>query len=100
MIRSIVFLVAAISFSANASCIGEAQINGRVREVKKSLSGCRAFLTSSTSVQTNVTCPLDEGKLYSEGFEVGLVNGHDCSVQSGDRVSGYLVDNGSFIYLE
>ena len=94
MIKSIVFLVAVISFSANANCIGEAQINGRVQEVKKSQETCRAFLTSSTVIQTSMVCALDEGKLYSEGFVV------DCAVRAGDRISGYLVDNGSFIYLE
>lgn len=100
MLKTILLTTLLFSFSAHASCIGEAQIIGKIAEVKKSLTSCRAFLSNATSIQSSVVCPLDEGKLFSEGFEIGLVNGHDCRMEAGDEVSGILVDNGSFIYLE
>lgn len=101
MIKSTVIALGMIlAFSAQASCIGEAQIIGRISEVRKTLTSCRAFLSADTRIQTSMVCPLDEGKLYSEGIEVGLMNGHDCRMEAGDTISGILVDNGHQITLE
>lgn len=100
MIKSIALIAMALTFSAQANCIGEAQIIGRISEVRKTLTSCRAFLSADTRIQTSMACPLDEGKLYSEGIEVGLMNGHDCKMEAGDSISGILVDNGHQIILE
>lgn len=89
-----------LTVSAQAGCIGEAQILGKVQNVVKTLSSCKVFLTNDTLIQSSGVCPLDEGKLYSEGAVVGMLNGHDCAFNAGDSISGILVDNGSFIYLE
>lgn len=91
---------ASLSISAQAGCIGEAQIFGKVIEIKKTLSSCRVYLSNDTKLQTSMVCPLDESKLSAEGIEVGMINGHDCSYSVGDSISGILVDNGSFIHLE
>ena len=100
MIKSIVFLVAVISFSANANCIGEAQIQGRVREVIQTASSCRALISTPYTIQTSMVCPLNEHKLITEGFEVGLRDGGYCRIEPGMRFTGYLVDDGTTIYLE
>ncbi len=101
MNKAFLVIAATLTFSvAQASCIGEAQIIGKIERVKKSLTECRAFLTADTKIQTSMVCPLDEGKLAMEGFLVGIVNGHDCALNAGSDVSGILVDNGYNIYLE
>lgn len=89
-----------LTFNAGANCIGEAQLLGSVKEVKKTLSSCRVFLAADSVINSSIVCPLDEGKVYSEGIEVGLMNGHDCRYEAGDFISGILVDNGAFVYLE
>jgi hypothetical protein len=94
------FLSLVFSVSAQAACIGEAQIIGSISHVKKSSTGCRAFLSSDTRIQQSMVCPLSESKLQSVGIEVGLVNGHDCRAEAGDSISGVLVDNGYLIYLD
>lgn len=98
MIKSIVFLLVAVSASANAKCIGEAEINGRVREVIQTGSSCRAFISIPYTIQTSTVCPLNEHKLVTEGFEVG--SGGYCRIEPGNRFNGYLIDNGATIYLE
>ncbi|MDO9181803.1 MAG: hypothetical protein Q7U04_05315 [Bacteriovorax sp.] len=100
MIKAFLLMTLALSFSAHANCIGEAQINGKIKEVTKTLSSCRAFLTEDSMIQTSGICPLNEGKLASEGIEVGLVSGHDCKMEAGESISGVLVDNGYIITLE
>lgn len=94
MIKALMLLTVALSINAQAGCIGEAQIIGKVAEVKKSATSCRAFLTSNTQIQLSMVCPLDESKLFNEGVEV------NCQTEAGSDISGILVDNGSFIYLE
>jgi hypothetical protein len=97
----ILILLISISTSfASEKCIGEAQVIGKIQEVRKTLTSCRAFLTSNSDIRTSGICPLDEGKLYSEGIEVGLKNGHDCKIETGESISGILVDNGFYITLE
>ena len=88
------------SFTVQANCIGEAQLNGKINKIVKSFSSCRAFLSVDSNIQQSAVCPLDEGKLNSEGIEIGLMNGHDCKMEVGDMISGILVDNGFTIYLE
>ena len=89
-----------LSFGSSANCIGEAQVIGKVKEVHKTLTSCKVILTSDSDIRLSEVCPLDGGRLFGEGIEVGLVNGHDCQMQPGDLISGVLVDNGYFIYLE
>jgi hypothetical protein len=98
---SVLILLLSLSTSfANGKCIGEAQVIGKIQEVHISLSSCRAFLTSNSDIRTSGNCPLDEGKLLSEGIEVGLLDDHNCKMKPGDDISGILVDNGLFITLE
>lgn len=99
MMKSIVFLLVAISFGANAKCIGEAEIKGRVRDVIQTGSSCRAFISTPYTIQTSTVCPLNEEKLIKEGFEVGIYGGY-CRIEPGNRFNGYLVDDGVTIYLE
>jgi hypothetical protein len=86
-------LVAQISM---ANCLGEAQIIAKVASIKsKSLTSCSVNIDANTIVQYNVnqTCPLDIQEVLYKGVEVGLNNGHDCALDSGDDISGVIFLN-------
>lgn len=99
MFKFLLIITLSTSFSIHADCLGEAQLNGKISKIVKSLTGCRAFLSIDSSVNVSGVCPLDEGKLNSEGIEIGLMNGHDCTLDVDDIISGILVDKGYAIIL-
>jgi hypothetical protein len=100
MLKAFLLMSLALTMNAQASCIGEAQIRGTVSSVEVGIASCRAFLSSSTKIDLSAVCPLDEIKLANQGIEIGTSNGHNCTMKAGDFISGILVDNGYYIYLE
>jgi hypothetical protein len=100
MLKTFIFISLIVSLSSHANCIGEAQILGKIQKVEQTTSGCRVFLSSNAIINTSIVCPIDEGKLSSEGIEVGLIDGSNCKMEVGNVITGVVVDNGSFIYLE
>lgn len=90
------FLAIIVSFVAQfsaAACLGEAHVIAKIKSTSKTLTSCVAYLDQSSMVHysMNSICPLDIGEVYQTGIEVGLVNGHDCFLESGSQVSGVLV---------
>lgn len=79
-----------------ANCLGEAQIIAKVADIKsKSVTSCSVNIDVNSIQQYNSSqiCALDIDDVLSKGVEVGLVNGQDCALNSGDSISGVLVLN-------
>ena len=89
-------LIAAVALA----CLGEAQVIGTVSKVELTETGCRAFVARFSHYQDNGLCPLDDSRLWSEGFEAGLNAQGECAAKAGDTFSGILVDTGDDIVLE
>lgn len=87
-------------FSQAHACLGEAQLIGTVKSIKKTPLTCNVFLTADSILTPSGVCPLDEMFLAQEGISVGLIDGHDCAYNVGDSISGILVDDGVEIHLE
>ncbi|MBY0553631.1 hypothetical protein K2P97_03825 [bacterium] len=89
-----ILTLAAMS-SANANCLGEAQIIATVKDIKSRdmMMGCTVTVTPETIKLYNESrvCPLDLNEVLTEGIEVGLSNGHDCTYNPGDEFSGVIV---------
>ncbi len=79
----------------------EAQLsNASVKDIEISSNGCRAFLSENSTVMQNPICPIDEGRLFRQGIEVGLHKEDVCNVKIGDNISGIIIDNDSVFTLE
>lgn len=78
------------SLSANAACLGEAQVIAKVKEAK----ACKATLDvrSVRHFAENLTCPLTLTDILNQGIQ-------DCTLREGDEVNGVLVltDDGKII---
>lgn len=70
------------SLSANADCLGEAQVIAKVKEAK----ACKATLDvqSVRHYAENLTCPLSLTDVLNQGIQ-------DCTLREGDDVNGILV---------
>lgn len=96
-----VILIAAtlVSFNSLALvsagvCSGEAQIIAKVDQIiDGDMFNCVVSIDSNSIVQYNVnqTCPLDMNEVLKKGVALGLINGHDCPLSSGDDISGVIV---------
>lgn len=101
-----VIIVSAFNMSTKAfppcANFGEAQLsNGFVEKIDINSNGCRAFVSAATSnITTNPLCPVDEGRLFTNGIEVGLHKEDVCNAKIGEILSGILVDNGVVISIE
>lgn len=97
------FLISPIGF-AHAACIGEAQIIAKVSQVESdSLHYCKVRIDPSSvkHYSANMTCPLSLSDVLGSNVEVGLVNGHDCRLSTGQTLSGVIVqDAKGNLYLE
>lgn len=99
-------IISAFNMSAKAfqpcANVGEAQLsNGFVEKIDINSNGCRAFVSAASSnIIPNPLCPVDEGRLFTDGIEVGLHKEDVCNVKAGDILSGILVDNGVVISIE
>lgn len=93
-------VVTFIIFNQAFACIGEAQLIGKVKSVKKTQISCSVFLTTNSQINLSMVCPLDDASLFQNGIMVDLVDGHDCPFIVGDSISGILVDDGINIRLE
>lgn len=99
--KTVLAAIVAFSISVPAlACIGEAQVLGKVREVRKTMTSCRVLLTSDSVVTVNPLCPLDHSDIEARGISVGMIDGHDCEYNAGDDISGILVDDGNFLFFE
>lgn len=75
--------------------MGEAQIIAKISKVEKTMSSCRVFI-NPLKVQffaENQTCPLDLSEIAVNGVEVGLKNGHDCSLDADSDLNGIVFVN-------
>jgi len=70
------------SMSANAACLGEAQVIAKVIEAKD----CKASLAPQSVLHfaQNQTCPLAMSDILNEGIQ-------DCTLRAGDNIRGVLV---------
>ncbi len=99
-------IVSALNISAKAfppcANIGEAQLsNGYVEKIEINSNGCRAFVSAATSnIIPNPLCPVDDGRLFTDGIEVGLHKEDVCNAKIGEILSGILFDNGVVISIE
>lgn len=78
------------------ACIGEAQLIANIASVEKvSMNSCKAFIdpASVTFFAESMVCPLDLSEIISEGVEVGMKDGHDCALESGQDLNGIIVKN-------
>ena len=81
-----------------SACIGEAQLIAQIATVQKvSMNSCKAFIdpSSITFYSESMVCPLDLSEIISEGVEVGIKDGHDCRLESGQDLNGIIVKNAS-----
>lgn len=79
---------------ANASCLGEAQIIAQVSGIKnKTLHSCSVQIdpASVSHYAASMVCPLGIDEILAEGVEVGLKDGHDCRIDTGESISGIVV---------
>ena len=79
---------------ADTNCLGEAQIIAQVSKVKKhTIMECVVEIDTATIVHYNMNlmCPLDIDEVLATGVNVGIKDGHDCSHNAGDKISGILV---------
>ncbi len=98
--KLIAIITLAISLNSNASCIGEAQFIGQVSKLQKTTTSCKATLTLNSFIQSSAVCPLNDSRLFVEGFEIGLNSEKECNFNAGDDISGVIVDNGTQLILE
>ncbi len=81
-----------------SACVGEAQLIAQIATVEKvSMNSCKAFIdpNSVTFFSESMVCPLDLSEIISEGVEVGMKDGHDCALESGEALNGIIVKNGA-----
>ncbi len=98
---AVIFSLLTLTLSAQASCIGEAQIIAKVESVRgNSTTSCRVFVKQISFYNESIICPLDISEVSDNGIEIGLKNGHDCDYGS-DTISGVLVkDSAGVIRIE
>lgn len=98
--KTFLALTILLTFSAAHACLGEAQITGRIIDIKKqSFVGCKAFVDVNhiQFYSANMTCPLDLSEIAASGIEIGFKDGHDCRLEIGDQLSGTVVKNSAEI---
>lgn len=98
---AVIFSLLSLSFSAQANCLGEAQIIAKVESVRgNSTTSCRVFVKQVSFYNESIICPLDLSEVSDSGIEIGLKNGHDCEYSS-DTITGVLVkDKAGVIRIE
>jgi hypothetical protein len=98
----ILTVMMAVNAFANTNCLGEAQIIAKVAGIqKKTLLNCRVQVGAVSTYNMNQNCPLDIDEVLSYGVEVGLKDGHDCALNSGDILTGIIVkDSAGRLVLE
>lgn len=90
----ILSLITAQISLANNSCLGEAQIIAKVSKIKKhTIMECVVEIepASITHYNMNQLCPLDIDEVLATGINVGIKDGHDCTHNAGDTLTGILV---------
>lgn len=95
--------VSLISFSSLACTTYEAQFIGKITSVETdSMMTCKAKFTavSISLYNEHFNCPLEMDELIDNGIDFPLVNGHDCELNVGDQVSGYLYTTKTGISLD
>lgn len=79
-----------------SACLGEAQLIAQIATVQKvSMNSCKAFIDPSaiSFYAESMVCPLDLSEIISDGVEVGIKDGHDCGLESGQDLNGIIVKN-------
>ena len=99
----LIIIVLSLTFSIFACDTYEAQFIGEVTRVETdSLTYCKAYLSHESVSHYNVhaLCPLDLSEVINEGIDFPLVNGHDCEVNRGEKLSGILVQDNNQIFID
>ena len=103
---SLILVLAGSSFAAEKEfCKGnlEAQIIAEITEVKTdSLTYCVAKISpeSVSFFSENWLCPLSLEVIVEKGISYPLMNGHDCEISMGEKITGVLIQDKGRIYFE
>lgn len=98
-----VALFSVLSFQAFSCSQNEAQVAMVVTSVETdSMHYCKAFVSeeSISHFSEHIRCPLTQSEVIAKGIDFPLVNGHDCNVEVGDVISGYLITSGNKIVID
>ncbi len=95
MLRIMVGILAVLVLTSTVSqaCLVEAKLVAKVESTEKDgFLRCLARINPDevSYFETNPACPLSLKEIVRQGIEVGIKDGHDCTVSSGDEVSGRL----------
>lgn len=101
--KIVMVLLTGLAFKAQAECLGEAQVIAPIVSTQSdNLHYCRVYIDQSQARVYNesMVCPLDISEVVAKGVEVGLKNGHECRLQSGEELNGIIVKTktGSIIW--
>lgn len=99
----IIALFSVLSFQAFSCTQDEAQVTMVVTSVETdSMHYCKAFVSEESISHFNehIRCPLTQSEVIAKGIDFPLVNGHDCNVEVGDVISGYLITSGNKIIID
>ncbi len=90
LLFTLIFMTYSFAFAQN-KCVAEAQIIAKVGAVKnKGYFNCIVEVKEITLYSANQLCPLDIAEILKSGVDVGIKDGHDCGLSSGQDLTGVV----------
>lgn len=92
--KTLILTVSLLASSfAFAECLGEAQIIAKVDRIiaRDMATGCVVSVKDVEQFNSSYVCPLSLAEVEEIGVQVGLSNGHDCTLNPDDVLTGVLV---------